>query len=192
MGSINGALYESHLSGGLAYVPENVNIPESWNPMIIRPIDVGFVHNRVIYEVYQDLGNRILTSSDEIIRSKVIEKMKKYVPAIQFNTSILNNTVIPNLLDNAINSYENTPSEDIFGMVAVQYPSRNNEVETLTLFCTKYSSISDFTTRTRYVEDFTATVTSSGIGEDSKNYILSSISVASYSDMLWKEVVVER
>lgn len=192
MGSINGALYESHLSGGLAYVPENVNIPESWNPMIIRPIDVGFVHNRVIYEVYQDLGNRILTSSDEIIRSKVIEKMKKYVPAIQFNTSILNNTVIPNLLDNAIKSYENTPSEDIFGMVAVQYPSRNNEVETLTLFCTKYSSISDFTTRTRYVEDFTATVTSSGIGEDSKNYILSSISVASYSDMLWKEVVVER
>ena len=58
-------------------MPENVNIPESWNPMIIRPIDVGFVHNRVIYEVYQDLGNRILTSSDEIIRSKVIEKMKK-------------------------------------------------------------------------------------------------------------------
>ena len=80
MGSINGALYESHLSGGVAYVPENVNISESWNPMIIRPIDVGFVHNRVIYEVYQDLGNRILTSSDEIIRSKVIEKMKKYLP----------------------------------------------------------------------------------------------------------------
>ncbi len=178
-------VHYTNLSGGLAYVPENVNISESWNPMIIRPIDVGFVHNRVIYEVYQDLGNRILTSSDEIIRSKVIEKMKKYVPAIQFNTSILNNTVIPNLLDN-------TPSEDIFGMVAVQYPSRNNEVETLTLFCTKYSSIPDFTTRTRYVEDFTATVTSSGIGEDSKNYILSSISVASYSDMLWKEVVVEQ
>ena len=58
--------------------------------------------------------------------------------------------------------------------------------------CTKYSSIPDSTTRTRYVEDFTATVTSSGIGEDSKNYILSSISVASYSDMLWKEVVVEQ
>lgn len=189
LGSINGALYEYNVEGGQTrYNIELTPIPGSWSPFAVNKGKfVGVIHNRVIYETFNDLGDDIYTCSSDVLRSKIIEKMQKYVSSVNFNTAQLNNPQIEETLLTSVINYDMTESRVLLNQVVTFYPAKVNEIQTLTIFSDKYSEFTSMSTKDAYVSEFLDIVDNSNITDNSKAYILSGVDIAHYSDKLWKE-----
>jgi len=188
-GSINGALYEYNVEGGQTkYNIERPSMPASWNPLVVNQGKyAGAIHNRVIYETFNDLGDDIYTCSSDVLRSKIIEKMGKYVIGVNLNIAQLNNPQIEGTLLTSLSNYDITESRVLLNQVVTFYPARVNEIQTLTIFSDKYSEFTSMSTKDAYVSEFLDIVDNSNITNDSKAYILSGVDVAHYSDKLWKK-----
>lgn len=152
-------------------------------------INSGYLHNLVIYDIFETYGDSIYNMSNATLQNTIIEHTEQYtiVPnSIKNNfTSDITNKII---LDNAIQDYGTIPSELILSSIENSHPNISNELETLAIFGDHYSELTTENTRNSYTSSFINTVNTSSIPTTSKNLIISSVSTANYSTKLWVEI----
>lgn len=189
-GSMNGAIYEYYQENKPTSRPSRPTINPNMNSLSYQSaINSGYLHNLVIYDIFETYGDSIYNMSNATLQNTIIEHTEQYtiVPnSIKNNfTSDITNKII---LDNAIQDYGTIPSELILSSIENSHPNISNELETLAIFGDHYSELTTENTRNSYTSSFINTVNTSSIPTTSKNLIISSVSTANYSTKLWVEI----
>ena len=187
LGSINGYLYEYHQEYGPTSYPSEPTVSPNMNMASMQSaINAGYVHNMVIYEIFDTYGDEIYEMSDAVLCDKIISHCRQYIPVpINIETSLRTNTTSKVLLNNAMRDYGIISSEVILNGFSHTYPSISDELETLSIFCDHYTGLLNQDTRDSYTTSFISTVNASAIPIASKDFLIASISTANYSTKLW-------
>lgn len=188
LGSLKGAAIAAGLNTNDRYVPQRQNADPNMNISTIvgNAEYAGYMHNLIIYDVYRELGPYFENYTDEeleaCIASKAQVRMRK--PASEI-LSFYENTEYQTLLDRCLYNYNILPSENVFRQIASEHPSRTYEIETICVFGNQYSEYVNQSTKDSYTESFINIVKNSNINSNSKNFIISVVQIANYSENMW-------
>lgn len=188
LGSLKGAAVAAGLNTNDRYVPQRQNADPNMNVSTIvgNAEYAGYIHNLIIYDVYRELGpyfeNYTNEELMECIASKAFYRMGK---PISETMSFYANSTYHSMLNRSLYNYNLLPSEHIFLDIASEYPTITNEIETICIFGNQYSEYTNQTTKDNYTESFVDIVKNSNLGLNSKNFIISVVKIANYSERMW-------
>ena len=190
LGSVNGCLYEYNQPNSTTYVIEVPAVNPNFNSMsLTNVVNSGYVHNMVISDIFETCGDELYTMTDSELRSEIIEGLEHYMPITNaLKTTFRSDITNKRILNDAIRNYGVISSEAILYNIQNTYPEVSSELQTLSIFCDHYSGLLNESTRDSYTSSFISTVNTSAISTNSKNLIVSSVSIANYSTKLWVEV----
>ena len=186
-GSICAAQFTYSTEVGAPSEPIEVTVNPNINTSSLQSaINSGYLHNLVIYEIYEDYGNNIYTMNDNTLRTKIAEYVGRYVLITNNVENVFLTNITHKMFLNYVNeNYDILSTEMVFNDLSNLYPNISNELETLSIFGNHYAELTSVSTRNSYTNSFISTVNSSSISTISKNIIISSVSTANRSSQLW-------
>lgn len=150
---------------------------------------VGYIHNIALYDVYAELGLNVLIVPEEYVKESIIRKFARYNYTSQsVNLIFIMDTDLSEDILFAMDDFDNTEPQQFISRLASDMPNRTNEINAFGTFCYQYNGYTSQTTKDNYTAAFMGTVRDSNISTSSKNFIISAVSVANYSDKLWEPV----
>lgn len=149
----------------------------------------GYIHNLVLYDVYSELGENIRIVPSEYIKETIVRKYSRYGRStVEENSYFVRDTISPSRCSAIMADFDQLTPQQFIARMATVIPNRANEINIFGTFCCQYNDYVNQTTKDSYTTAFMRTVRNSSISIDSKNYIISAVSVANYSDKLWEPV----
>lgn len=151
----------------------------------------GYLHNLILSEVVEELGVNITVLPEEHLKLCVLEKTVRYfsIPAEERYNFMVDSTLNQTIAD-VVEDFDDVPSNVILNRVLSVCPNRSNEMAVVNTFCHQYNHYASQNTKDSYANDFINVVRNSSVSLNSKNYIISAVSVANQSDKFWVPVSV--
>ena len=147
----------------------------------------GYLHNRVIVNLYEDYGESLFDlSTSEFTDLAFAELARVEGREIEYSQSEMNE--IYTSIDEYVNAFisSDTP-DDFFNYLKIQYPDKNGEIEILKAAMDGFTALDVNEDEGKYVKKLMGIVDNSNLNEDSKKDVKSSLAVANASTRLWNE-----
>lgn len=138
---------------------------------------IGIYHNQIIVAMLDERPD-IASMSETEINDLIICKMS------EAGQGLLSTAVADYKFYSALNDDEN--SEALFNRISKRYPSINRELQIVKKYADTIANIEEDEIPS-YTDGYRAIVNDSDISEDSKDLVISTISVAGSSKLLWEE-----
>lgn len=188
-GSIKAAIIVARQDNGERYRPRRQSLDPNVNTNTIQGSAEysGYMHNIIVNDTFDELGAYVYQYNDDTIvtciADKAYERMR--ISATEY-LSFITNYDQRNRITDLINLYDSVPSIQLMDMIVEQYPSRRNEIESVSIFCNQYTGYEYQATKDSYTQAYLNTVRQSNISTESKDYIISVVQIANYSDKMWE------
>lgn len=173
------------------YIPEEPVIDPNINISTItgNADYMGYIHNLVLYNIYDELGQNLYVLPDEYIKVKIVEECAAFgVTANQTNSYFMLDETLSDDYRAIMNRFDTLEPQQFIGSLSDQYPEKENEISLFGTFCLQYDSYTNQNTKDNYTLSFINIVRGSSINTVSKNCIISAVSVANASDKMWVPV----
>lgn len=148
--------------------------------------DYGYIHNKVICDLYDLYGEGLFDLSIEELLPLVGHKVAEVTGKPYVTPSFTNEQESIELLENAMNLYKKSETSSQFmNGLKRQYPSIANELDVLQTTLEGYQHIDINTDKGEYAREVIQLVNKANISDYSKQTIVSGVSVANASTRLW-------
>lgn len=149
----------------------------------------GYIHNLVLYDVYTELGDNLRILPEEYIKETIVRKLSRYDSgSSEVYSYFVRDTISSERCSLLMDDFDQLTPQQFIARIASEVPDRSNEINIFGTFCHQYNGYVNQETKDDYTVAFMNTVRNSGVSVNSKNYIISAVSVANYSDKLWEPV----
>lgn len=147
----------------------------------------GYLHNRVIVNLYEKYGESLFELSTQEFTDLAFDELAVVEgKPVEYSQSEKNELCAS--IDEYVNAFVTSEtSDDFFNYLKTKYPDKNGEIEILRAAMDGFTALNVNEDEGDYVKRIMGLVDNSNLTEDSKKNVKSSLAVANASTRLWNE-----
>ena len=144
--------------------------------------DFGYIHNSIIMKLYEEDNTFSYTWS----REKLFDRIDYWLRFYPRRYQQVDREKFNEIIDNVI-AMRSMSIDDTFESLSQKAPDKREELQIIKEYCLSLDAIENAQTLEQYTKGFNDIVWNSDITDESKETIISSVSVAGNSCLLWEE-----